>query len=444
MQVINKKIIVIFICLIIFIFGLFKLFNKKEIVLDDVILDMQKHDNTFAIYVEEGKNNYNEKEIFPEEGYVFNEEKSQCMSIDGNIIDGILSYDYDNKKLIVDTTDSINCYLYFDKGAGLEIMDMQPKPNGLNLETTNSSADWTGMYRFQGQQEDEIENYICFGTSDSNECKSYPEKYMYRIIGIEESGRVKVIKKEALEETDQWWTDYNTNVYWNESLIFKHINDTTFLKNTELVPKGWEDKIDNNNWLFGSMHSNNTTNGARQTGIEVYKIESGQKEAQWDEKAENENEEYKGVKAEACQATLGQNIGKTYYYIRHTEKWTETERTYEVDAKIGLMYISDYYLSVNNEANCQATNHTYDECLTGWIHLSKNDSTPPQKHEWTMTRFGWNVEFGTFDVLHVRDVGWVNTWNLAGGLSVRPVFFLKNNISLIDGKGTIDEPFIIE
>ncbi len=439
MQVINKKIIVIFICLIIFIFGLFKLFNKKEIELDSVKLDIQKQDNTFAIYVEESKAHYEEKDLIPIDGYIFNEEKSQCMNIDGNIINDILSYDYENKKLIVDTTESINCYLYFDKGAGLEIIGKEPKPNGLNLDIKNGDANWTGMYRFQGQQSEGIENYICFGTSDSNVCTKNPSKYMYRIIGIEESGRVKVIKKEALEELDQWWTNDNTSKRWHESLIFEHINNETFLNNTELVPEGWEDKIDNNNWLFGSMNTN-TQYGVNQSGVEVYKIESGQKEAIWDEKA-NEGEMYKEVKAQSSTTSSG----KQFYYIRHQEKWNETELPHEKNAKIGLMYVSDYYLSASNDANCLIDNQNYvNVCNTSWIHFSQNNDVNSFLAEYTMTSRSWHVTQGYFLAYIAHNDGYVVNWGMSRFLSVRPVFYLKSNLKLKEGSGTITTPYLLD
>ena len=105
MQVINKKIIAILICVSIFIFGLYKLFNKEKIVLDDVKLDIRDTNNTFAIYLENeyNSNNYFESKEneFPSIGYSFNEEKSQCVSIDGDVIDNILSYDNETNKLIV-------------------------------------------------------------------------------------------------------------------------------------------------------------------------------------------------------------------------------------------------------------------------------------------------------------------------------------------------------
>jgi len=56
-----------------------------------------------------------------------------------------------------------------------------------------------GMYRYQGTGESTINNYICFGTSDSDECKSDQNKYMYRILGVDvNTNEVKLIKKEAL------------------------------------------------------------------------------------------------------------------------------------------------------------------------------------------------------------------------------------------------------
>ncbi len=320
---------------------------------------------------------------------------------------------------------------------------MQPKPKGLNLETTSSSEDWTGMYRFQGQQEDGIENYICFGTSDSNECTSNPNKYMYRIIGIEENGRIKVIKKEALEDAEQWWTDNDTPTYWNESLAFKNINGEKFLNKEELVPKGWEEKIDNNNWLFGSMSTANTNFGANQSGVNLYKTESGQKAAAWNEKSEKD-EVYKGTKATSFVATKGDYIGREFYYITPVEKWTETSFPHEVNAKISLMYLSDYYLAVSNETNCQYDSHKYEKCVTSWINLLQNDTNPPANgNELTMTNYGFQLEYALLHASNISNDGYSNITYFSTPNDVRPVFYLKANNILKEGLGTQENPFIL-
>ncbi len=112
MQFKNK--IILFILLIMLSLITWKIIPQKEIVLDDVKLDIVKNDG-LAIYVEENGEYVESKDFVNKSFYKYNGEKSNCIGIDGNIIEGILKYDEKESKVVVDTTESISCYLYFDK-----------------------------------------------------------------------------------------------------------------------------------------------------------------------------------------------------------------------------------------------------------------------------------------------------------------------------------------
>ena len=127
MQVINKRIIVIFICLSIFIFGSFKLFNKEKVVLDDVVLDINNSKDSLAIYIEEydeeGNASYVESDsnTFPLEDYVYNKELSGCLDSNSNEVEGALKYDYTKSELNLRVNKPVTCYVYYDyKGDGTE------------------------------------------------------------------------------------------------------------------------------------------------------------------------------------------------------------------------------------------------------------------------------------------------------------------------------------
>ncbi len=427
MQVINKKIIVIFICLFIFSFGLYKLLDKKEIELDSVILDTQKQDNIFAIYVEEDKNNYKEDELIPTDGYVFNKEKSQCMSIDGNIINNILSYDYENKKLIVDTTESINCYLYFDKGAGLEIIGNMP--NNLN----NNQA---GMYRFQGSKEQVNNNYICFGTSDSNECKTNFNKYMYRIIGIEESGNIKVIKENSLG-TYAFHNDEQVDILYKQSEIYSKLNNTNnnngIFIGSDYVPKEWEDKILEHEFYQGYYGGSISVDKISQEML--YELETGKIKVSHTIKVPTEQ---KGTTGVSCRnVTAGANVGQEVCY-----KYSEGKEWERFTSKIGLLYAHDvYYATQKDGYNC---NYHYTEsqlgpCINSWLNKTGREYVIGLGGYSYMYGFygAYNVGYGTYLGTITYQVGFTTQ------LDIRPVFYLKNNIKLIDGNGTETDPFII-
>lgn len=91
---------------------------------------------------------------------------------------------------------------------------------------------------------------------------------MYRIIGINSSGLIKLIKKEALNSNFQWWSSY-ANVTWPSSTIFSAINGSSFYTNTTYMPEGWSNKIEIINWKYGD--NRNLSGGASS----LYSIENG-------------------------------------------------------------------------------------------------------------------------------------------------------------------------
>ncbi len=156
MQVINKRIIVIFICVSIFIFGLFKLFNKKEIELDNVILDINNSKDSLAIYIEEydaeGNASYVESKYstFPIEDYVYNKTLSGCLDSNSNEVENALNYNYVDKELNLRVNKPVTCYVYYDyKGDGTETIPYKIRSieDLLDLsKAVNSGETYTGKY----------------------------------------------------------------------------------------------------------------------------------------------------------------------------------------------------------------------------------------------------------------------------------------------------------
>ncbi len=427
MRIINKKYLLV-ILLVGILTGVIVLKPKEEVKLDNVVLKQEVNNKTFAMYKEDTENNYVPvtENKFPDM-YVLNIEKSKCVDNNGNELNGVLSYE--NDKVTITSGNTTYCYLYFDKSLGLEIKETNP--NKLSTDQIRGS-----MYRFQGQQNENVNNYICFGTSDIDKCTKDPDHHMYRIIGIEvETGRVKVIKKEALDQTYQWYKDYDHDIKFPESDIYKAISGEDFLENSTYVPDGWENKISDNTWTYGDMLSNNTL-GASQTGEGLYQTETGQKATQWYNPATEET-------PNAQSAVVGYEGSKykdqKVYYTKGNGNWTE-----KFEGKVSLMYLHDYHYSVSDEANCQYDASNYTICKTGWMHLSQNDQSAPSENEWTMSRNGWNSWTGYFDGLYVDSAGYPWTAGLTGYLSMRPVFYIDASQTLQGGIGTLENPFIIQ
>ena len=103
--------------------------------------------------------------------------------------------------------------------------------------------------------------------------------------------------------------------------------------------------------------------------------------------------------------------GKTQY---DKEKTSQTSTT----LKIGLMYASDYGYAVNN----------------GY----KNNWLFTKGYEWTMTAYS------SSDPVHVVSSGGLYNFFAYFGYAVRPVLYLKSNVQVYAGDGSISKPYQIK
>ncbi len=357
------------------VFLMWKSLSARETTLDSVKLKDIKSNNMFAIMLEQSDGTYTESSntTWPTD-MKYNETLSGCIDAAGNIIDGALTYDNSTNIASVSTSKTSYCYLYFDiKKLNGEYLLENPT-TGLN--TTMEG----GLYRYQGTTAD---NYICFGTSDKSTCTGNTDAYMYRIIGINSSGQLKLIKKEALNSSMAWHSS-NTNTTWPNSTIYSNLNGSSFLSNTKYVPSGWSSKIATTSWKYGDNTTYNTT------AANLYLIENA---------------------------------------------WTST-----TSAKIGLMYTHDYYYGMSGGNDCSSSG-AYTTCKTSWLHLSNSDSGAPDSDEWFMSRYGANGSI--YSAWYVYSVGGVAWDGKFAQNSVRPVFYLTSDVEIVSGTGTSSDPFII-
>ena len=338
-------------------------------------------------YVESSSNE------FPTEGYKFNTELSGCIDLNGNKIDSTLSYS--DGMISLSSNKTSMCYVYFDVKS---LATCEDTVGNCLLENPTSGLNTTmegGLYRYQGTN-DTVNNYICFGTSDKSTCTGNTDAYMYRIIGINSSGQLKLIKKEALNTAYYWHNSYSSDTTWPNSDLYKGLNGISggqysnlFIGNTTYVPSGWSDKIATVDWKYGDNTTSNTT------AENLYSIENG---------------------------------------------WTTT-----TSAKIGLMYMHDYYYAYQSGGlNCSPDGDSAT-CQTAWIYLwnSGNDSgAPSEYYEWTMSRYGYYS--GYYRACNVLSSGVVDYFALSSSLAVRPVYYLTSGVTYLSGTGTASDPIIIE
>ncbi len=275
-------------------------------------------------------------------------------------------------------------------------------------------------------------NYICFGTTNKNECINNTNAYMYRIIGIfsDATGNqhMKLIKKEALNTAYSWHSDKTLDIEWENSDLYKKINDTeegstVYLKNSTYMPSGWSDRI--KNWTWRAIN----TKTRESSGTHYYYTNP---------KGIYQNEILMTENSSVTCANSNDSDGTSARCAIGDVKTKE--------AKIGLMYASDYALSLGTEA-LSLTGGTYtniNKLKSGWMNLSNNDLYAPlNNYEWTISRFGKysSDNYGAFVVISNGQVTF-SDFNMS--YSVRPTFYLNSDEVIASGKGTLLDPFILK
>ncbi len=436
---------------LVLVVSMFFSFNKKDEYkeLPKVKVKDTFKNKQFALMLEQDNGEYKESTgELPTEGYVFNKEKSGCTDVNGKIIPNAIGYDYETYTVLVDTSKTSYCYLYYDKEPNIGYLRSKDNNSQLTKELTG------GMYRYQGTND--VANWICFGTKDIEQCKENIDKYMYRIIGINAKGELYLLKETFLKEDDvtvfAWNNDYlisDTATYlcpngvcpeWNDADLFKRINgifngtsdgsgstsgesDTDifvdseyyeYLKSGDEVNGGeeesdWYSLIQTHSWYYGdTIERNNVYNGN-----EIYAIETGD-----------------------------DGDGKTVHYVKG-EDGKVTSETYtwtnKVDAKISLMYIHDYTYAYPGGNPNNATN-----VKNSWIFFQKDGYNNSSSWEWLSTRWGiYNASSTNVFARSVNSNSDLNGGsNLVIGIGVRPVFYLSNKINL-SGNGTKESPYTL-
>lgn len=349
------------------------------------------NNKTLAVMIQDGKSGYIESEsnIWPSNMFL-NEDLTNCVDKNGNKVEVDISYVDGN--IIMKANKKVYCYLYFNQSIGDYLLTSNTEIASLNNEIEG------GMYRFQGIQDEVQDNYICFGTSNKEECINDEESHMYRIIGTTEEGKVKLIKKTSIGEF-HWYSSDSSDKTWPNSVPYSKINGSAYLTNTTYVPNRWINKISYIDWKYGNL-----TNSNQEASL-IYATEEG---------------------------------------------WSTT-----VTAKIGLMSLTDYYYSQQEGGKNCATEQgetVYSTCKYAWIHLSHNDTDVPDKNsdlhmypadELIMSRYGKHSN-GYYYLTYIDSNGRVSINGLAYIFSIRPVFYLGTNAEYLSGTGTLDDPYLIK
>ena len=408
----NRKVFYSVIIVLTLLFGVFSFLtiksysNKEEPKTKEKVLERE----TFTTYISDGNGHYKkytstDGTLYPS-GYAYNQGISYCEDLDGNRLDIVPTYA--NNKFTLESDKTAFCYLYFDiklPTAAEELI--------ASGELWSSGLEGDG-YRYTGSgaynSETTPNNFICFGTSDKTECKNNEAKYMYRIIGVfpDNNGNqhLKLISLKQLGSY-AWNADSQTDIAWENSDMYRGLNGEYFLTNTTY------DYLQNNTWLN--------------------KIED------WTWSAVNTK-------------TYDGSGGPSYYdevytqqmYLHELNRSSKTSTIGEWStpvAKIGLMYASDYQMSLGSSSLSYTGSSNAATLKTGWMHQSNNDTTG-NIWEWTLSRYG--DRDGRFYAWDVNSDGNVHSYGVGSTAGARPVFHLTSDARINGGNGEYTNPYILE
>ncbi len=125
---------------------------------------VKRNGPTYAIMLKENGTEkyteYTEKNSWPTSGYKYNEELSNCIDIDGNTIEGIMSFDNDTRIATVKSKKEAYCYLYFDYDPiptnfkfDITAMKVETNKKYTNKETNPVTISWV---------DDDVKAYCIF------------------------------------------------------------------------------------------------------------------------------------------------------------------------------------------------------------------------------------------------------------------------------------------
>ena len=413
---INKKTFIVLVLVILEFFLMFlsfKSYGNKN--LDKYIFGINaKIDKSMmAIMIEESDGKYNQSNLttFPDFPYIYNQELSVCEDASGNKIENAIIYDEDAKKVSISVSKTSMCYFYF----------MNPKEISASYELINSGDLWSSglegdglRYVGSGTYDSDTtpNNFICFGTTSKTDCKAAESKYMYRIIGVfpDEEGNQHLKLRKFKQLKAQWHSSNTTDTNWQNSTLYTNINASSFLTNSSydyLQNSVWLNKIVD--WQWTSINTLTKTG----SGVDY---------------AYTQTMTPKNIYLhEMNRSTKTINIGA----------WTNPK------SKIGLINVSDYVLSLGDEALAitSTTAANASKLKTGWLHY-ENDGNNSASWDWTLSRMGLNNTYYTAWFIYTTGV--VTATGVTTSLGYSPVFFLDSDVSKASGTGTYSDPYLIE
>ena len=412
-----------------FSFYLFKCYKKDALVYENNKIMPSSSGIAMMLETSAGSGNYEitTRSEWPTEGYVFNVNLSKCEN------GSELSWDNENKKVLMSGNKSDKCYVYFDVYVK-QRFDQSCNDNTLACHTaklytgtqganniyyhdanlTNGAGD--NSYRYAGAS-GEVNNYVCFG-SNVTPC---PADNLYRIIGVF-GDKVKLIKSDYATTTllgaDGDYSKMYTANNWDNS-NYKGNN----LAN---VAAYYWNKSNQNTWSLSNLNKTNLNkNFITNIG------------ADWAAKIAETTWKVGGN----TWANIGTQPAKTAYQneIVNPVTTNSQDSKTEYSAKIGLMYVSDYMYAAPQDKwtlvgyNGSDASKDYRAATSvNWMYMGL--------FEWTISRRADRA----YSAFGVHSTGFVDFNNVGSyEFGVRPVFNFSSSVNYVSGSGTAADPILV-
>ena len=317
---------------------------------------------------------------WPGDDYIFNKNMSACEN------GGELSWDSSTNsvKLLANSSDA--CYIYFDKRVTLaDVCSTDENLSECIINYYNATGD--------------MDNGLYYHDAD---LANGAEDYSYRYAGANPNNYVCFGDDCSNED----------NLY---RIIGVFGSEVKLIKNTSIGYYVW-DESNNTNW-------NATRKPSIYTTLDDTYYNS--LEESWQNKIATNSWEvggatYANVYSSPVQTVYNYEVGAY-------------QNGYEDTMKIGLMYVSDYGYAASRNYWAAALTCYNNAINSNWMYL---DST-----EWTISRFSDSHVF-TFSSGCLTEMG-DYTFSLFP-VSVRPVFYLKENVTYVSGDGSKENPIQID
>ena len=274
---------------------------------------------------------------------------------------------------------------------------------------TNGAGD--NSYRYAGAS-GEVNNYVCFG-SNVTPC---PDDNLYRIIGVF-GDKVKLIK-----------SDYATSTLlgadgdYSQAYTATRYDSSNYKGNNLANIAGYNwNKTGQNTWSLSNLNKTNLNQNF------ITKIG-----AEWADKIAETTWKVGGN----TWANIGTQPAKTAYQNEIVSPVTTNsqDNATELNAKVGLMYASDYGFAAAPSAWTANLNTYNGEAIknVNWMYMGL--------YEWTISRYAGDPLAAFF----VRGTGDVYNYDVdSNALAVRPVFYLSSSMNYASGSGSATDPISI-